>query len=159
MLTSTFTGVFDLIATAPLDPVLIARRLVRNTRPRLIRNCLFGTAAWSLVMLLLEIAVTGVLLYGAWDRICLAVKIITPVCFTIWTASQGHLVYLLVGMGNGQTKIIRRLSVEGDVETIGGLDRKGRVNSGSTATGRIYGSDVVPRRADSSWLVQASEVI
>ena len=131
-LISSYAGFFDLIATAPLDPVLIARRLVRNTHPINIHYSLYATAAWSLIMTLLEIAATSYFLYGGWDRLSLAVWLVTPLCFGIWAVSQVHSAHVLRILAKGQEKMIekRRDQEDIDVERIEGTGGISSASSG-----------------------------
>ncbi len=135
---------FELIASFPVDPVFIARRLVMLTHPYLTFHAIFCTAVWSLLMTLSEVAATIYLVWAGWHRLGTELRVVIPIAFSIWVASQLHLMRILAMLAAKQK---RYMSEQEPVCTDGGdghdlsEDKLVRQNDGGGVVGGNEGED------------------
>lgn len=53
-------------------------------------------------MTIAEIGVTIALLYFGWERLGMALRVGTPLCFSIWAVSQLHLAWIIFQLAQKQ---------------------------------------------------------
>ncbi|KAJ7756305.1 hypothetical protein B0H16DRAFT_697043 [Mycena metata] len=103
-------GAFDIAAEIPLHTAMVYWRVHRGDRRRLM-HLAYGCYLWQASMSAAETVVTIYLLKSSWSRWVLTWRVVTPVVFTLWIATQIYGATLLLKMGNAERRALNSKAV------------------------------------------------
>ncbi|KAJ7732437.1 hypothetical protein B0H16DRAFT_1770302 [Mycena metata] len=99
-------GCFDLVAEIPLHTAMIYWRVRRSGSRRRLMHIAYSCYLWQMLMSTSETALTIYLLKVSWARWVLAWRVVTPIVFTLWIATQIYGATLLLKMGNEERRAL-----------------------------------------------------
>ncbi|KAJ7756258.1 hypothetical protein B0H16DRAFT_1315200 [Mycena metata] len=100
-------GAFDVVAEIPLHTAMIYWRVHRSGDRRRLMHIAYSCYLWQVVLSVGETGLTIYLLKVSWARWVLAWRIVTPVVFTLWIATQIYGATLLLKMGNEERRALK----------------------------------------------------
>ncbi|CAH0050829.1 unnamed protein product [Clonostachys solani] len=110
-------GAFDVVVEMPVFVSMIIWRVKRQNH-KLLAHIGLGCCIWILVAATTEVVVTIYLLNRSWHRWGTVFRVITPVVFALWIATQLYGAYRLYTMGRAQLQEHRKASGAIESESI-----------------------------------------